>query len=55
LRDIRERDARDSGRVAAPLRPAADAIILDTTEMTVDAAIAFVLQKYRAMAATRAE
>ena len=55
LRDIRERDARDSGRAAAPLKPAADAAILDTTDMTVDAAIAFVLQKYRAMAATRDE
>ena len=40
LRDIRERDARDAGRAAAPLKPAADAVILDTTDMTIDAAIA---------------
>ena len=43
LRDIRERDARDAGRAAAPLKPAADAVILDTTELTIDAAIARVL------------
>ena len=44
LRDIRERDARDSTRAAAPLRRAADAIELDTTSMTIDAAIAFVVR-----------
>ena len=43
LRDIRERDARDAGRAAAPLKPAADAVILDTTELTIDDAVAFVL------------
>ena len=51
LRDIRERDARDSTRAAAPLRRAADAIELDTTNMTIDAAIAFVVQQYRARSA----
>ncbi len=51
LRDIRERDARDSTRAAAPLRRAADALELDTTNMTSDAAIAFVVQQYRARAA----
>jgi len=51
LRDIRERDERDSRRAAAPLKPAADALILDTTDLTIDAATAFVVQKYRAMAA----
>jgi cytidylate kinase len=47
LRDIRERDARDAGRAAAPLVPAADAVHLDTTAMTIDAAIAFVLDLRR--------
>lgn len=46
LRDIRERDARDSGRAAAPLRPAADAVLLDTTDLTIDEAIARVLALY---------
>jgi cytidylate kinase len=47
LRDIRERDARDSARAVAPLRPAADAVILDTTDLTIDAAIGAVLDRYR--------
>ncbi len=51
LRDIRERDARDSTRATAPLRRAVDAVDLDTTNMTIDAAIAFVLEHYRAVAA----
>jgi cytidylate kinase len=51
LGDIRERDARDAGRAAAPLKPAADAVILDTTDLTVAAAIDFVLGQYRARAA----
>jgi cytidylate kinase len=50
LRDIRERDARDAGRAAAPLRPAADAALLDTTEMTIEAATDRVLGLYRAAA-----
>jgi cytidylate kinase len=38
LADIQLRDARDSGRAAAPLKPAADAVLLDTSEMTIDEA-----------------
>ena len=38
--DIRARDDRDSGREAAPLVQADDALLLDTSEMTVDQAIA---------------
>jgi cytidylate kinase len=37
LQEMRDRDARDSGRAAAPLRPAEEAIVLDTTEMDSDA------------------
>lgn len=51
LRDIRERDTRDSARAAAPLRVAADAIVLDTTDMSIDASIAFVLERFRALRA----
>jgi cytidylate kinase len=40
LADIRRRDERDSGRASAPLRPAADAEILDTTSLDVEAAFA---------------
>lgn len=38
LAEVRERDARDMSRAEAPLRPAADALILDTSGMTVEAA-----------------
>jgi len=51
LREIQERDARDARRTAAPLKPAADAMILDTTQMTIAAAIDSVLGLYRARAA----
>jgi cytidylate kinase len=36
LADIIRRDERDSGRSAAPLLRAADAALLDTSEMTID-------------------
>ena len=39
LEDLRERDARDSERLTAPLKPAPDAKVLDTTEMTIEAAV----------------
>jgi cytidylate kinase len=40
LADIRSRDARDSGRRVAPLKPASDALIVDTSELDPDQAIA---------------
>ena len=44
LQDLQDRDARDSGRQAAPLRPAEDAIIMDTTEMDAEAAFEAAVQ-----------
>jgi cytidylate kinase len=38
LDDIHKRDARDGGRDAAPMRPAADAALLDTSSMTIEQA-----------------
>lgn len=40
LADIEKRDARDTERADSPLRPAADAHLLDTTEMGIEAAFA---------------
>jgi cytidylate kinase len=40
LAEVRERDARDMGRADAPLRAAEDAVVLDTSEMTVEEAVA---------------
>ncbi|AXK82345.1 (d)CMP kinase [Pseudolabrys taiwanensis] len=39
LADIRKRDERDMGRAAAPLKQAADAHLLDTTNMDISTAI----------------
>ena len=38
LQDMTQRDARDSGRAVAPTRPADDAKVLDTSDMTADQA-----------------
>jgi cytidylate kinase len=40
LADIRSRDARDSGRSVAPLKPASDALVVDTSKLDPDQAIA---------------
>jgi cytidylate kinase len=39
LIDLRARDARDANRAAAPLHMAEDAILLDTSNMAIDAAV----------------
>ena len=39
LAEVRERDARDMGRADAPLRAAEDAVVLDTSEMSVEEAV----------------
>ncbi len=44
LRELRERDLRDATRAAAPLRPADDAVVLETTHLTIDEAVTRVLQ-----------
>lgn len=47
LEDIRARDERDSTRAASPLRPAADAISIDTSGMSIDEVLAKVLGHVR--------
>ena len=39
LADIKRRDERDANRAVAPLKPAPDAHLLDTTHLDIDAAI----------------
>jgi CMP/dCMP kinase len=46
LQDLRERDARDSNRAIAPLKPAEGAHLLDTSDMTADEAVEQVLGWY---------
>jgi len=47
LQDIRERDERDSSRAAAPLRQSADAVLLDTTRMSIEETVGQVLALYK--------
>jgi cytidylate kinase len=51
LAEIRERDNRDRNRAAAPLKPAPDALLLDSTELSiqevVDTALAFAARKLK--------
>lgn len=49
LKDLRERDARDSGRAVAPLKPAEGAHMLDTSDMTIEQAVDQVLSWYAAV------
>lgn len=44
---IRERDARDMARSASPLKPADDALVLDTTDLDADAVYEVVLAQVR--------
>ena len=46
LQDIRQRDARDSARAIAPLQKSDDASLLDTTKLSIDAAVEQVLARY---------
>ena len=45
LQDLQERDARDAAREVAPLQKCADAVLLDTTELSVEQAVAAVREQ----------
>lgn len=47
LREIQARDVRDAGRAVAPLKPADDATVIDSTGMSIEAVVAAVLQLAR--------
>lgn len=47
LKEIAERDARDAGRTVSPLKPAADAVVLDTTSSTIEEVCDRVMQLCR--------
>lgn len=52
LAEVKERDARDMGRADAPLKPAVDAVVIDTSELgvaeAIEAACAVVAGRYTA-------
>ena len=45
LKDIVDRDEKDSQRKTAPLKPAADALVLDATDMSIKEVKTFILNK----------
>ena len=47
VKEIAERDARDSQRTASPLKPAADAVQLDTSSLSIDEVVQRVEQLYQ--------
>ena len=51
LQDLRERDARDSARSVAPMKPAEDAVVLDTDRLDAEAAFAAAMELIRGAAA----
>jgi len=44
---LEERDKRDAAREVAPLKPAVDAASLDSSDMTIDEVVDWVLKEYR--------
>ncbi|MCK4609359.1 MAG: (d)CMP kinase [Gammaproteobacteria bacterium] len=46
LQDLAERDERDEKRTAAPLNPAEDAILVDTTDLSIDEVVAKIINCY---------
>ncbi|MDA1371196.1 MAG: (d)CMP kinase [Proteobacteria bacterium] len=47
LRDLKERDARDSQRSISPLQPAEDAVVLETTDLEIDQVVKQVMDLVR--------
>ena len=56
-REMAERDRRDRERAVAPLKPAEDAVVVDTTGLDIDTVVARVLEiaRFRMMAASSRE
>jgi cytidylate kinase len=55
VRELRERDARDRNRAQSPLRPAEDAVILDSTAMTLAEVLVLAEEIVRAHIQSRAD
>lgn len=45
IKDIKDRDDRDTHRSSSPLKPADDALLLDSTSLTIDEVLAAILQR----------
>lgn len=54
LREVKERDDRDSTRAVAPLRQADDAIVVDSSSMGIDEVVDTIVSRVRALGPVRA-
>lgn len=54
IHDIEERDRKDSTRAASPLRKAADAMVVDTSDLTIDEQVKVIVQQAREIMKGRA-
>jgi len=43
LRDLKERDKRDTERITSPLKPAEEAVIIDSTDLSIQTVVDQVL------------
>jgi len=48
LRDLNERDRRDTERPVSPLKPAEDAVILDSTDLSIEEVVEQILELFAA-------
>ena len=49
LEDVNARDARDAARAAAPMKAAEDAVMIDTSELSIDDAVAAAIKQIEAV------
>ena len=47
LRDLNERDRRDAQRSVSPLKPAKDAIVLDSTNLSIEDVVSQILKHFK--------
>jgi cytidylate kinase len=45
IKDIKDRDDRDTNRATSPLKPADDALVLDSTSLTIEQVLEAILRK----------
>ncbi len=54
-RELQDRDEQDSGRALSPLRKADDAIVLDTSDLSIDEQVQFIITKVEELRVTHAD
>lgn len=51
LADLQARDARDSQRAVAPLKPVADSWVLDSSDLDIDSVVSLIVERWKAVTA----